>query len=172
MKVANVQVFTGDGKGKTTSAIGLAIQAAGASLKVFILQFVKKGNYSEIKALKRFSDLIEVEQFGLGRFTNEMPEPEDIRAGNQGLKRAREIIFSDRYDLVILDEANVAIKLGVIEEHEIVDLMINKPSRLKLLITGRYASKNIINLAESVTEFTARRHYMEAGVHARMGIEF
>ncbi len=172
MRNAKVHVFTGKGKGKTTAAMGMAVRAAGENLQVFILQFNKKGDYSEIKALKRLSDWIKFEQFGLGRFTWGKPELDDIQAAGQGLKRAREIIFSDQYDFVILDEANVAVKYGMIPEQELVNLIVNKPPRLDLLITGRYASSNIISLADRVTEFTVRKHYMEKGVPAREGIEF
>lgn len=172
MQNAKVQVFTGKGKGKTTSAMGVAIQAAGENRQVFILQFNKKGDYSEIKALKRLSEWIKVEQFGMGRFTWGRPDLDDIRAARQGLKRAKEIIFSDHYDLVILDEANLAVKYGLIPEQELIDLVVNKPPRLDLLITGRYASSTIVSLANSVTEFKIGKHYMQKGVPAREGIEF
>ncbi|MCF8025698.1 MAG: cob(I)yrinic acid a,c-diamide adenosyltransferase [Desulfobacteraceae bacterium] len=172
MENPKVEVFTGNGKGKTTAAMGVAIQAAGKNLQVFILQFNKKGDYSEIKALKHLSEWIQIEQFGLGRFTWGKPESEDIQAAREGLKRAKEIIFSDQYDLVILDEANVAVKYGLIPEQELVNLVVNKPPRLNLLITGRYVSSKIVSLADSVTEFKVRKHYMEKGVPAREGIEF
>ena len=97
-----IQVYTGNGKGKTTAAIGLAIRAAGAGLKVYIAQFIKMGDYSEIKALRRFSDLITVEQFGLGRFTDGKPLPEDIAAAQKGLKRVKSIVASEEYKVIIL----------------------------------------------------------------------
>ncbi len=172
MQDGYVTVFTGNGKGKTTSALALALQAAGAGLQVCILQFIKKGAYSEIRALSRFSDKITVEQWGLGRFTSEKPEPEDIQASRRGVARAGEIIPSDLYDLVILDEANVAVKLGLIGVQELVSLILSKPDRLQLVITGRYASPKIINIADQVTEFKVRKHYMGKGVPAREGIEF
>ncbi len=98
------QVYTGNGKGKTTAAIGLAIRAAGAGLKVFIAQFIKMGDYSEIKALKRFSDLITVEQCGLGRFANRIPAPEDIKAAQKGLERIKSVMATDEYNIVIMEE--------------------------------------------------------------------
>ena len=101
-KKGYTQVYTGNGKGKTTAAIGLAIRAAGAGLKVFIAQFIKMGDYSEIKALSRFSDLITVEQFGLGRFANRKPAPEDIAAAQNGLERVRAVMSSDEYDIIIM----------------------------------------------------------------------
>jgi cob(I)alamin adenosyltransferase len=147
MKIGHVTIFTGNGKGKTTSVIGLSVRAAGAGLKVFMGQFIKKGEYSEIKALKRFSDLITVEQFGLGRFTGKNPKPDDIQAARKGLERVKEVIVSEKYDMVILDEANVAVKLGLFEVQELLDLIADKPKSLELAITGRYASEQVIEMA-------------------------
>ena len=104
-----IQVYTGNGKGKTTAALGLSIRAAGAGLKVFIAQFIKMGEYSEIHALKRFSDLITIEQYGLGRFIKGKPSLEDIQAAGKGLERIENIIDSREYHVVILEEANVAV---------------------------------------------------------------
>lgn len=171
MEKGYVHVFTGNGKGKTTAAIGLSIRAAGAGMRVFFGQFIKQGEYSEIKALKRFEDLITIEQFGLGRFTNEKPELEDIQAARKGLDRARQVMASGQYDMVILDEANVAVKFGLIQVQELLGLIINKPEPLELVITGRYASPRIIEMADMVTEFQAKKHYYERGTKARVGIE-
>ncbi len=166
-----VQVYTGNGKGKTTAALGLAIRAAGAGLKVYIAQFIKMGDYSEIKALKRFTDLITVEQFGLGRFTNGKPRPEDIHAAQRGLVRIREIMASGQYRVVILEEANVAAKYGMIAVQDLLGLIVNKPDELELVITGRYASPRIIENADLVTEMCDIKHYYRKGVRARVGIE-
>ncbi|MBR9980610.1 MAG: cob(I)yrinic acid a,c-diamide adenosyltransferase [Desulfatitalea sp.] len=166
-----VHVFTGNGKGKTTAAIGLSVRAAGAGMKVFIGQFIKQGEYSEIKALKRFEDLITIEQFGLGRFMNEMPELEDIQAARNGLARVKEVMASGHYDMVVLDEANVAVKYGLMQVQELLGLIINKPQALELVITGRYASPRIIEMADMVTDFQAKKHYYERGTKARVGIE-
>ncbi len=166
-----VQVYTGNGKGKTTAALGLAIRAAGAGLRVFIAQFIKMGDYSEIKALKRFSDLITVEQFGLGRFTNGKPRPEDIQAAQRGLERIKEVMSSGKYSLVILEEANVAAKYGMLAVQDLLGLIINKPDNLELVITGRYASARIIENADLVTEMCDIKHYYRKGVRARVGIE-
>jgi len=166
-----VHIFTGDGKGKTTAAIGLSIRAAGTGMKIFIGQFIKQGEYSEIKALKRFDDLITIEQFGLGRFTNDQPELEDIQAARKGLERVKEVIASRQYDMVILDEANVAVKFGLIPLQELLGLIIHKPQELELVITGRYASPRIIEMADMVTECQAKKHYYERGTKARVGIE-
>ncbi len=165
------QVYTGNGKGKTTAAIGLAIRAAGAGLNVFIAQFIKMGDYSEIKALKRFSDLITVEQFGLGRFANRKPAPDDIEAAQKGLERVRVIMASDKYDIIIMEEANVAAKLGLITVQDLLKIIINKPSDKELVITGRGASPRIIENADLVTEMKPIKHYYQKGVPARVGIE-
>jgi cob(I)alamin adenosyltransferase len=165
------QVYTGNGKGKTTAAIGLAIRAAGAGLKVFIAQFIKMGDYSEIKALKRFSDLITVEQFGLGRFTNGIPRPEDIRAAQKGLERVRSVMATDEYNIIIMEEANVAVKLGLFAVQDLLKIIINKPYDKELVITGRGAASRIIETADLVTEMKPIKHYYQKGVPARIGIE-
>ncbi|MDX9786710.1 MAG: cob(I)yrinic acid a,c-diamide adenosyltransferase [Desulfobacterales bacterium] len=166
-----VQVYTGDGKGKTTAALGLAIRAAGAGFKVYIGQFMKKGDYSEIKALSRFSDLIMVEQFGQGRFLRGKPDPEDMALSQKGLMRIREVIASGQFQVVILEEANVAVRCGLISENELETLILTKPSEIELVITGRGATDRIIALADLVTEMRAVKHYYENGVAARVGIE-
>jgi len=166
-----IQVYTGNGKGKTTAAIGLAIRAAGAGLKVYIAQFIKMGDYSEIKALRRFSDLITVEQFGLGRFTDGKPLPEDIQAAQKGLKRVKSIMAEEDYKVIILEEANVAAKYGLIRVQDLLGLIINKPYDVELVITGRHASARVIENADLVTEMQPVKHYFEKGVPARVGIE-
>ena len=165
------QVYTGNGKGKTTAAIGLAIRAAGAGFKVFIAQFIKMGDYSEIKALKRFSDLITVEQFGLGRFANRIPAPADIKAARKGLERVKSVLATDKYNIVIMEEANVAVKLGLFGVQDLLKIIINKPYDKELVITGRGASPRIIETADLVTEMKDVKHYYQVGVRARVGIE-
>jgi cob(I)alamin adenosyltransferase len=166
-----VQVYTGDGKGKTTAALGLALRAAGAGLKVFIGQFIKMGEYSEIKALERFPDLIRVEQFGLGRFADGKPSPADIEAARSGMARVREVMASAEYQVMILEEANVAVKHGLIAVQELLSIIIEKPAEMEMVITGRNASPLIIAAADLVTEMKAVKHYFEKGVRARVGIE-
>jgi len=166
-----VQVYTGDGKGKTTAAIGLSIRAAGAGLKVFIAQFIKMGDYSEIKALKRFSDVISVEQFGLGRFIRGKPSPEDIEAAQKGLEKVKSILTSGQYNIVVLEEANVAVTCELFSVQELLDLIDAKPDGVELVITGRGAARPIIERADLVTEMKAIKHYFQKGVAARAGIE-
>ena len=166
-----IHVYTGDGKGKTTAALGLSIRAAGAGLRVFIAQFIKADEYSEIKALKRFSDLITVEQFGLGGFIGGNPSSGDIEAAQKGIERVKDIISSGKYDVVVLDEANIAVKYTLFSEQDLLDIMDAKPKDLELVITGRGASPRIIEKADLVTEMKAVKHYFQKGVEARLGIE-
>lgn len=166
-----VQVYTGDGKGKTTAAIGLSVRAAGAGLRVFIAQFGKLGEYSEVKALKRFSDRITLEQFGLGRFIMGKPLPEDIQAAKKGLERVKTVMSSGEYDVVILEEANVAVKCELFSEQDLIEIIDTKPSSVELVITGRSATAGVIDKADLVTEMRAVKHYFEQGIKARRGIE-
>jgi cob(I)alamin adenosyltransferase len=171
MEKGYVHVLTGNGKGKTTAAIGMALRAAGAGFKIFLGQFVKMGEFSEISALKRFCDAITVEQFGLGRFTGQKPNGEDIQAARKGIQRIKQTLLSGAYDMVILDEANVAVKLGLFPVEELVGIINNKPEPIELVITGRHASPKIIEMADLVTEFRLCKHYYSSGVKARVGIE-
>lgn len=171
MNKGYVQVYTGDGKGKTTAAIGLAIRAAGAGFKVFIAQFLKKGDYSEIKALERFADLVTVEQFGLGRFVKGKPEPEDIEAARKGLETIKKILSSGNHQMVILDEANVAAACGLVSVDDLVAVIEQKPADVELILTGRGAAPRVIERADLVSEVKAIKHYFNKGVKARVGIE-
>ena len=129
-----VQVYTGNGKGKTTACLGLTLRAMGAGFKVFIIQFLKQGDYSEIKALSRFGDQVTVEQYGLGRFVKGKPSDDDIAAGKKGLERAREILTQGRVDILILEEANVAVMCGLFPEQDLLDLINLKPESMELVI--------------------------------------
>jgi cob(I)alamin adenosyltransferase len=167
----SIHVYTGDGKGKTTAALGRAIQAAGYGFNVFIAQFNKRGNYSEIKALKRFPDLITVEQYGLGRFTDGKPSPKEIEAGREGLRRVKSILSAGKHQLVVLDEANVAVKDGLFSAQDLLGAMLSKPDHVELVITGRGAYPRIIENADQVIEMKLVKHYYQKGVKARVGIE-
>ena len=164
-----VQVYTGDGKGKTTAALGLSLRAAGSGLKVYIAQFIKMGDYSEIKALAKFSDLITVEQFGLGRFIKGKPSQEDIEAAHNGIAKVKSLI--GKYDIIVLEEANVAAACGVISVEDILELISLKPDNVELVITGRGADPRVIEKADLVTEMKEIKHYYQKGVQARVGIE-
>ena len=166
-----VQVYTGNGKGKTTAVLGLSIRAAGAGFKVFIAQFMKNGDYSEIKALKRFSDLITVEQFGSGYFVRGKPTPEDIECAQKGIEKIKSIVSSGNYKIIILDEANVAVKVGLFPVEDILSIIDNKPEKVEIVITGRNADQRIIEKSDLVTEMKEIKHYFPKGVKARVGIE-
>jgi cob(I)alamin adenosyltransferase len=166
-----IQVYTGDGKGKTTAALGLALRAAGAGLQVFIAQFIKSGDYSEIKALTVHADRIRVEQFGLGRFIKGKPTAQDVSTAQKGLKAVRDALDGGEYDLVIMDEGNVAAACGLFAAEDLLALMERKPHAVELVITGRGADRRVIDNADLVTEMKAVKHYYEAGVAARVGIE-
>jgi cob(I)alamin adenosyltransferase len=171
MKKGYVQVYTGDGKGKTTAALGLSLRAAGAGLRVYIGQFMKTGPFSEIFALKRFSDLITIEQYGTGRFVTGAPTPEDVTAARNGLQKAEAAMHAGHYDLIILEEANVALYFGLLSVAELLNLIAGKPEGVELVITGRNAPAEIIDRADLVTEMKCLKHYFNEGIRARTGIE-
>jgi cob(I)alamin adenosyltransferase len=166
-----VQIYTGNGKGKTTAAIGLAIRAAGADLKVFIAQFLKRGDYGEIKTLAKFSDLIRVEQYGLGRFIKGEPPQDEIDAAQTGLGRIEQALLSGKYDLIIIEEGNVATACGLFDIQRLLDLIAAKPDGMELVITGRGAAPAVMKVADLVTEMVEIKHYYQKGVAARKGIE-
>jgi cob(I)alamin adenosyltransferase len=166
-----IHIYTGDGKGKTTAALGLAIRAAGAGLQVFLAQFIKGKQYSELNALKRLSDLITVEQFGLPRFINGKPSSPDMEAARYGLEMLKSSMLSGKFDVIIVDEGNVAVTYGLLSKQDLLDLIAMKPESLELVITGRGALPEIIDKADLVTEMKAVKHYYNNGVDARVGIE-
>lgn len=166
-----VQVYTGAGKGKTTAALGLAMRAAGAGLRVFIAQFVKGMKYSELKAIERFSDLITIKQYGRDCFIYQVPKDEDIRAAREGLEEVKEVVFSGLYPLVILDEANIATYYNLFSIEEVLELIDKKPENVELVITGRNAHPRLMERADLVTEMREVKHYYTKGVQARTGIE-
>ena len=166
-----VQVYTGNGKGKTTAALGLALRAAGAGLRVFVAQFLKGVRCSELTALKRLSDLITVRQYGRPSFIQGEATDEDVESARKGLNEARTAIASGDYQVVILDEANVAVQLGLISPDALLDLIDSRPEGVELVITGRNADTKIVERADLVTEMVEIKHYYRQGIPARPGIE-
>ena len=166
------QVYTGNGKGKTTAALGLAIRAAGAGLKVYIAQFIKMGEYSEIKALERFKDLITVEQFGKGRFIKGIPSDSDIKAAQAGIKKVKSILSSGQHHVVILEEANVAMGLGLLAVDDVLEIMAAKPENVELVLTGRGADPRVIEKADLVTEMKEIKHPFQKGIIAQRGVDW
>ena len=166
-----VQIYTGNGRGKTTASIGLSIRAAGAGLRVFIAQFLKKGDYGEIKTLEKFSDLIDVEQYGLGPFVKGEPTQAEIDAAQIGLERVEHALHAGRYDLIVVEEGNVAAACGLFDVQDLLDLIAAKPDETELVITGRGAATAVMEAADLVTEMVEIKHYYYEGVTARKGIE-
>ncbi|MEL3907840.1 MAG: cob(I)yrinic acid a,c-diamide adenosyltransferase [Treponemataceae bacterium] len=170
LKRGYVQVYTGDGKGKTTAAFGLALRAVCAGYKVFIGQFMKGSNYSELKAVEYLPNL-KIEQFGNPRSFRNEPSQHDIDLANKGLKKIQAIVKSGEYDLVVMDEINIALKYNIFTTEKILDIIKNKAENVELILTGRYAKKEIIEAADLVTEMRMIKHYYTQGVKARTGIE-
>jgi len=167
-----IHVYTGNGKGKTTAALGLALRAVGAGKKVFFAQFVKGKIYSEIEAIKKFVPYIAIKQYGLGCFIIEKPTDADIQAARKGLTEVADILKSEKYNVVILDEANIALYYQLFSIDEFLDVLKNKNPETEVVITGRYAPEKLIELADLVTEMKEVKHYYNRGVEARKGIEF
>jgi cob(I)alamin adenosyltransferase len=166
-----VQVYTGDGKGKTTAALGLALRAAGAGIKVFLARFLKTGDSSELAALERFADLVTVRSYGRAGFIRGEPGPEDIERARAGFAEVRDVVVSGAYPLVILDEVNVAVSLGLLSVEEVLALIEERPGHVELVLTGRKVDSHIIGRADLVTEMREVKHYYHAGVSARKGID-
>jgi len=169
-----VMVYTGNGKGKTTAALGLTVRAVGHGLSVYIIQFMKgSGNYGEIIALRKYLPGVTIEQFGLETFVNKAnPSPEDRELAARGLARAREVVTAGEHDLVILDEINVAVDFNLIAYEDLLALLRARPSHVDLVLTGRYARPELVREADLVSEVLEIKHHYEAGVPAREGIEF
>jgi cob(I)alamin adenosyltransferase len=171
MRAGYVQVYTGNGKGKTTAAFGLALRAAGAGLRVFIAQFIKGTHYSELKAFERFADLITLQQYGIGCFIVGSPKPEDYEAARRGLVEIKAVVAGGSYDVVILDEINIATHYKLLSVPEVLEIIECRAPGVELILTGRYADERILERADLVTEMLERRHYYQQGVQARTGIE-
>lgn len=171
MRKGYIHVYTGASKGKTTAALGLALRAAGAGLKVFIAQFIKKRKCSEHRALERFGDLITVRRYGTGFIMGRKPGKMEIGSARKGFEEVKKIISSKKYDMVVLDEINVATHYGLLNAEDIISLMKEKPPGIELILTGKYADKKIIEKADLVTEMREIKHYFKKGVKARKGIE-
>jgi cob(I)alamin adenosyltransferase len=165
------QVYTGNGKGKTTAALGLSMRAAGAGFRVYIAQFIKKRRCSEHVLLEELPDRITVKQYGKGFIMGRKPSPADIKAAREGYDEVKKVLLSKEYDVVVLDEANVAVHYGLIAAREIVELIAMKPKGVELVITGRYADEKVMEAADLVTEMRELKHYGGQGVKARRGIE-
>jgi cob(I)alamin adenosyltransferase len=168
-----VQVYTGNGKGKTSAAFGLALRAVGRGLKVYVIQFIKGGfDYGELYMVDRLPN-IKLKAFGRGRFIIEKPpEKKDVKLAEEALTLAEEVVENGEYDIVILDEINVALNLRLIAQERVLKLINNKPKHVELVLTGRYAPPEIIEIADLVTEMREIKHPFNKGYQARKGIEY
>ncbi|MFA7136636.1 MAG: cob(I)yrinic acid a,c-diamide adenosyltransferase [Bacteroidales bacterium] len=167
-----IQVYTGNGKGKTTAAFGLALRAVGAGKKVFFAQFVKGQIYSELEAVEKYLPSITIKQYGLDCFIVNSPTEADIKAAKEGLAQVAEIIASGQYDIIVLDEANIAIYYNLFSVQELIDVITKRPKNVEIIVTGRYAPPELLEIAHLVTEMKEIKHYYTQGVEARKGIEF
>jgi cob(I)alamin adenosyltransferase len=167
-----IQVYTGNGKGKTTAAFGLALRAVGAGKKVFFAQFVKGKPYAEIKAANKFLQGITIKQYGLGCFIVDQPKSEDIAAAQNGLREVTEVVEAGKYDVVVLDEACIALFYHLIHIDSLLSMLKSKPKKTEIIITGRYAPPELIEIADLVTDMQEVKHYYTKGVKARKGIEY
>lgn len=166
-----VHVYTGNGKGKTTAALGLALRAAGAGWKVFFAQFAKGAATSEHAALTRFDDRITIRQYGQTGFIRRDPAEEDLDLAQHGLAECRQAIASGQYRLVVLDEANIGPALRLFPVEELLALVDARPDGVELVLTGRHADRRLLDRADLVTEMQEVKHYYRQGVMARTGIE-
>lgn len=167
-----VEIYTGTGKGKTTAALGLGLRAHGKGLKVYMIQFMKGDiEYGEVAAAREL-DGFEIEQFGRPDFVKKNePEKIDIDFAKRALERANKILLENQYEIVILDEINVALEWNLIKLDDVINLIKNKPKNIELILTGRYAHPKIIELADLVTDMREIKHPYQQGISAREGIE-
>jgi cob(I)alamin adenosyltransferase len=169
-----IHVITGDGKGKTTSAIGMALRAAGHGFHTLIIQYMKKGwDYGEFKALKAIPQ-ITIVQYGTPELVDKNNLKKiDLEEAKAALKRSRQAIHEENWDILILDEINVAVDFGLVAEQEVIELIKQKPKKLELILTGRYSPPSFIELADYHTEINVYKHpYLDAQILARKGVEF
>ena len=168
-----VQVYTGNGKGKTSAAFGLALRAIGRGLKVCIIQFIKGGfDYGELYVADRLPGL-NLKTFGRGKFVSEKkPDSEDVRLAEEALETAETAVRGGAYDVIVLDEINVALDLKLIKIERVLQIIKDKPVRTELVLTGRRAPKEIVDAADLVTEMVEVKHPYNRGFQARKGIEY
>jgi cob(I)alamin adenosyltransferase len=168
-----VIVITGNGKGKTTAAFGQALRAVGQGYKVLVVQFMKGRKYGEFIVAEKHLPRLTIQLFGLDSFVmRDNPATVDIELARKGLEFAKKAIDSGKYNMVILDEINVAVDFKLIDLKQVVEMIKNKPPALDLILTGRYAAKEIIRLADTVSEVKEIKHHYAAGIKDRAGIEY
>ncbi len=171
MERGQIHVYTGNGKGKTTAALGLSVRAVLAGKRVFFGQFVKGMDYSELK-ISEYLPNLEIKQFGRDCFIYNEPDEEDILAAQEGLRECSEVLKSGDYDLVVLDELSIALYYKLFSLEKAIYALNGRNPETEVVITGRYAPQELIDLADLVTEMKEIKHYYTSGLEARKGIEF
>jgi cob(I)alamin adenosyltransferase len=167
-----IQLYTGYGKGKTTAAMGLALRAYGTGMRIFFGQFIKSMPYSEHKALEKFSDRLTLKTYGKDCFIHREPQQADQDAALVGFKECQSAITSQSYDLVILDEICLAVYFNLIPESDVLELCQKRPSSVEIVLTGRYATPALLDMADLVTQMKEIKHYFNTEhLEARLGIE-
>lgn len=173
-----IQVYTGNGKGKTTASLGLTVRALGRGWNVLVVMFTKGGNdYGELNTFMNLAPVlkkhIKIVQAGLDRIVySDNLADEDKKVVQEGWNIAKKAIYNNEYKMIVLDEANIALDLGLIDLNEMVEVLKNKPDNMEIVLTGRNAKQEIIDLAHLVSEIIPRKHYWDKGISARKGIEF
>lgn len=168
-----LQVFTGDGKGKTTAALGEALRAVGHGLYVLVIQFMKGRPTGELEAARRLQPYLTFLQYGSGRFiANRQPEPWEIELARSGLQRAVEALVRHECDMLILDELSPTLKLGLLPLGEVMDVLLSRPPGVEVIVTGRDAPPELVEAADLVTEVRMVKHPYQKGIPARKGTEF
>ncbi|MEM2291432.1 MAG: cob(I)yrinic acid a,c-diamide adenosyltransferase [Candidatus Korarchaeum sp.] len=167
-----IHLYTGDGKGKTTAALGLALRNIGWGGRVLVVQFLKRTGSGELNIAARLPEL-EIKQYGTGKFIDKGSVDErDLELAKDGLEEVKKALSSGKYTLVVLDEINVAVHLGLIEEREVIEVIKSRDPSTEVVLTGRYAPKSFYKLADYVTEFVKIKHPYDSGVRARRGIDY
>jgi cob(I)alamin adenosyltransferase len=169
-------VYTGDGKGKTTAALGLCLRAIGHGNKCLVLQFIKSDwEYGELKGVERLAPDVEIRPMGVGCFGkpgDETPREEHEKAAAEALRAAREAVQSERYDVIILDEINIAVHYKLIDIKDLMRMIENRPARVNLVLTGRYADHRVVKAADLVTNMQEVKHPYQKGMLSRKGIDY
>jgi cob(I)alamin adenosyltransferase len=173
LKQGLIQVYTGDGKGKTTCALGLGFRAVGQGFKVFMVQFLKTEETGEVAAVRRLAPDFTIQSFGIPGFPRLTdPDPQTRDAAQQAFTLARQVILAGEHDLVILDEVNLSLTYGLVSLSEMLEVLRQRPAHVEVVLTGRGAPPELVEFADLVTEMRPLKHYFEAGIKARRGIEW
>ena len=169
-----IQVYTGNGKGKTTAALGQVLRAAGHGYTSLIIQFMKEYPYNEFKAVKKhLPDVVTIEQYAGDDFVykRELPPDEELLKAKKGVERAKKALLNNEFDILVLDEILVSVYFKLIKTQEILEIIDLKPENVELILTGRYCPEEVIEKADLVTEMKEVKHYYTKGIQARKGIE-